>query len=84
MTVFTVSIAGLLIEIHALFPESRDFCRDYITDIPEGSGGTPDFTVIVSEEDIKFERAKSAQQDAADGRKPREYRDSYLETRMQH
>ena len=87
MTVFTAELAGLIIEIHALFPQSEVFFRDYIA----GSGRTGidtcsessrkcDFAVTVSEADIEFERRKSAERDIADGISVRSFSDSYLET----
>lgn len=70
----TIKLAGIAIEIHCLYPSTKRFCRDYLTEAPA------DFAVEVTRADLAFEREKSARQDAAEGLAPRRYSDEYLET----
>lgn len=71
---FKIRLAGQCIEIHALHPYIKEYCRDYLTD------EAPDFSVIVSQKDIDFEREKSAREDELEGRSVRHFADDYLET----
>lgn len=74
MVTFTISIADKRISVEALYPSTRDYCRNYLTDAPS------DFSVSVTEADITFEREKSAREDAAEGIPTRHFPDEYLET----
>ena len=74
MTEFTVKIAGRTAAVRAMFPGTRDYCRDYLWQ------GDPDFTVAISMADIAFEREKSAQEDLLEGIPVRSFSDAYLET----
>lgn len=74
MTEFTISIAGLRIQILAQYPYAKEYCQNYLTD------GEPDFTVTISPEDIEYERMKSAREDEVEGIPPRTFEPSYLET----
>lgn len=74
MTEFTCSFAGICVGIRALFPTTKEFCRDYLSD------GEAAFWVETVPEDIDYERATSDQTAIAEGRKPYSYRDEYLET----
>lgn len=67
-------IADKTIQISSLFDDVHKLCHDYL------SNGEPDFSVSSSEKDIDFEREKSAQEDARQGRKVINFSDSYLET----
>ena len=69
-----IQLAGIPIRIEYSFKETALFCRDYLTDEPAA------FTVAVSEEDIDFERDKSAQDNIDRNRSVREWSDAYLET----
>ena len=51
-------IAGRNIEIQSLYQEVQDYCKGYETT------GTPDFSVVISEDDIIFEREKSNREHA--------------------
>ena len=66
-------IAGKVIEICSLYGEVHDYCTEYRTD--ERS----DFTVTTSQQDIDFERERSARTAEAEGREPYNSSDSYLE-----
>lgn len=71
---FCIDIAGLTIEINALWESTKEFCADYITD------DKPDFSVTICQEDIDYEREKSAREDEYEGIAVRRFPDAYLET----
>ena len=58
----TYKIAEKIIEIDSIHEEVHDYCRDYLCD------GEPDFIVTTTENDIEYERQKSARNDIAEGR----------------
>lgn len=74
MTKFTIALAGRHISISALHETTRDYCRDYLAD------GEPDFTVVISQADIDYEREKSQREDIIEGIPIRNFADDYLET----
>ena len=74
MTRFTIKLAGISIEINALFESTMQFCQEYICE------DRPEFSVEVSPVDISFEREKSAREDALEGIPTRHFSDEYLET----
>ena len=71
---FTVSLAGVKIDIHSIYTAVYELCRDYLTD------GSADFTVVTTPEDIDFERAKSDAEARHEGRTPVDFANDYLET----
>lgn len=74
MTEFTIKISGCVVAVRAIFPSTRDYCRDYLCD------GAPDFAIQISMADIAFEREKSAGEDRMEGKPIRNFSDEYLET----
>lgn len=74
MTEFTIQAAGRVAAVRALYPSTRDYCRDYLTD------AAPDFSIEVTAADITFEREKSEQEDRLEGIPVRRFTDAYLET----
>lgn len=74
MTKFTIKLAGITIEIHALFESTMQFCQEYICE------DRPEFSVEVSPADISLEREKGAREDALEGIPTRHFPDEYLET----
>ncbi len=74
MTEFTISLAGFRIHISALFPSTKRYCQDYLTE------GTPDFCISVSQADIDFEKRKHERESQLEGRSVQSYPDQYLET----
>lgn len=74
MTVFTLRLAGVLIEVHALHESTRTFCGEYL------ASGEADERVYLSQEDIDAERVRAARQNELDGVPVHNYSDSYLET----
>ena len=74
MTNFTIQIAGRTVAVRAMFPSTRNYCRDYLCE------GAPEFSIEITPADIAFEREKSAREDALEGIPVREFSDAYLET----
>lgn len=74
MTTITLSLAGFCVEINAIYPSTRTFCRDYLCE------GVPEFSITISPEDIVFEREKSEKEDLMEGIPVRQFSDEYLET----
>jgi len=72
--IFTVRLADCKIGVDALFPSSRGFCKEYLTN------DLPDFSVRITAADIDFEREKSARKDRAEWIPVRHFSDRYLET----
>jgi len=71
---FTVCLAGRAVAVNAMFESTRDYCEKYICQEEAA------FSVTITPEDIAFEREKSIREDRLEGKKPREFSDSYLET----
>lgn len=67
-------IGGKVIEIKSIYKEVHDLCSEY------KYSGSPDFAVEVTQEDIDYERMKSALEDKKEGSAVRNFSDSYLET----
>jgi hypothetical protein len=75
MTEYTIELAGKRIRISGQYNYTKKFCEAYLCENTE-----PDFTVVVTQSDIEFERAKSAAEDALEGIPVRQFYDRYLET----
>lgn len=71
---FTIALAGKNIAITPIHPVLRKFCAEYLTE------EKPDFSIAVTQNDIEFERAKSAREDEVEGIPIREFPDAYLES----
>lgn len=74
MTNFTLKIADTPIRVSAIYPSTKKFCADYLTE--ENSA----FSVEITPEDITAEREKSEHEDKIEGLPVRHFPDSYLET----
>ncbi len=74
MVNFKLKIAEITVQINALFESTKTFCENYLTD------SEPDFSIEITEDDIKFEREKSRECDLKNGRNIARFSDSYLET----
>lgn len=70
----TYNIAGLIVQIHSIYPMIQEYCKDYATTEP------PQFAVTVTPSDIHYEREKTAREDQVEGLPIRVYADDYLET----
>lgn len=71
---FIITLAGVPMEIHSLFPSTKKFCQNYL------SNESPLFSITVTWEDIDYERKKAEQQNLIVGHPSRTFKDSYLET----
>ncbi len=71
---FTVKLADIPIEVHALYRQTKTFCRDYL------SGEPPALSVSISRADIRKERELSINQAKKEGRKQTRFSSHYLET----
>ena len=71
---FTIRLAGRNIRVSVQFPSTKAFLRDYLTD------AAPDFSVVVTPEDVAAERERSAREDDREGVPVRSFSDEYLET----
>lgn len=71
---FTMEAAGIAVEVNAMFESTRTFCKEYICQKPAV------FSVTIRQEDIAFEREKSAREDEVEGKSVRNFTDAYLET----
>lgn len=74
MAEFSIGIAGKCIRIRSVYEFAKEFCENYLVD------DEPDFTVEISEEDIEFERIKSAEEDIFEGKEVFQHDPAYLET----
>ncbi|MEE3451549.1 MAG: hypothetical protein VZR27_12815 [Acutalibacteraceae bacterium] len=66
-------IADKVVEINSIYDKVHEYCADYQTDEPAV------YCVITTQEDIEFEREKSARGDKIEGIPIRHFSDSYLE-----
>ena len=66
-------IADVIISVSSLYDSVHEYCRDY------ESTGKPDFEVNISQNDIDHERERSVKTALAEGRKPYDASDDYLE-----
>lgn len=71
---FTIRLAGIAIEVHALFASTKDFCSEYLCEEKAA------FSVTIFPEDLKYEREKSIADAVRIGRIVHHYADEYLET----
>lgn len=74
MVHFTITLAGISAEIHALYSATKIFCQDYL------SNDVPLFSVTIAQQDIDYERDKSEKESRLTGNPVHHYKDSYLET----
>ena len=74
LTEFTIELAQKRIHISSLFESTRNFCKEYLGE------GEADFSVSICQEDIEFERRKSAAEDELEGLPVTQFSDRYLET----
>lgn len=70
---FKIKLAGKVIDVKHIFPDVREYCREYITE------GQADFFIEISRKDILFEKRKSAHEDEVEGIPVRQFSDGYLE-----
>ncbi len=70
---FTISAAGRVVAVSALFPSTRNYCSDYLCE------GDADFSVRITAQDITVERKKAAMEDVAEGLPIQSRTDALLE-----
>ena len=70
----TYLLAGRRVAISALHPDVHTLCAEYRAE------GTADFSVTTAQEDIDFERMRSAREDGFRGIPTRQFSDGYLDT----
>lgn len=74
MTDFQIKLAGIPMRIHAFYPETELFCRDYLTQ------EEPVFEITLNRSDLDHIRKISEKTDLAEGREPAGYSDTFLES----
>lgn len=65
--------AGRVVAVTANYSSTRQYCKDYLCD------GEPDFSVVITQQDLVFEREKAVKEDELEGLPVREVSDSMLE-----
>ena len=73
MAVFRMKIAGRVGEVTSLFESTRDYCKAYLTE------DSPDFSAVVSREDLAFEQDALRQEAIEEGMKIRRFTDPFLD-----
>ena len=73
MEAFTMEIAGLVTRVQPMFVTTREYCRDYLSDIDA------DFFVEVTEEDLAYEQKMLDQEAVEEGLKFRKFSGPFLE-----
>lgn len=73
MANFNMKIAGHTANITSLFESTPQYFRPYLTDDP------PEFSVVVTKENIDFEQADLLEEAHRDGFRPRVFTDPFLE-----
>ena len=66
-------IAEKMIEVTSLYPDVHEYCKDYAAE------GEPDFSVEITQEDIDYEREKTAKEYAYEGKRAPNYSEGVLE-----
>ena len=69
-----IKLAGHIIRVQSLFPETGDFLKEYHTE------AEPEIDVVTEKEDIEYERRKSEAEDIKECIPIRHFTDEYLET----
>lgn len=75
---FYIRLAERTIKIESIYAYIMDYCKDYLCDVV--SDAEIDFTVVVKQSDIDYEREKSKAEDIKEGIPIRAFTDEYLET----
>ena len=80
---FSIQLAQNRILVDALFDSTKEFCKEYLCNEERTTGlqeEAPDITVTITQQDIEYEKQKSAEEDAAMGIPTRRFKNEYLET----
>lgn len=73
MIVFNIDIADVVVQVHAIYDSSREYCKEYLSE------QNPNFSVMITCEDLLREREKAAKTDIAEGKPVRNVSDAQLE-----
>ena len=73
MANFSMKIAGAIASVTSLFDSTPHYFRPYLTE------GNPDFTISVTQEDIRFEQAELDKEALEEGFRLRVFTDPFLE-----
>lgn len=71
-----ILLCDTVFDIRNRYPYIEEYCREYLYSGEQKA----DFSMIITQEDIAYEREKSRQEDIKEGREVRIFRDDYLET----
>lgn len=74
MCEFTIALAGRNVQISCLHEKIKRYCREYLTD------GEPELRIVTTQQDIDYERERSAREDEVEGIPVRSFGDDYLES----
>lgn len=74
MTEFMIEIAGVKVQIEAIHQDTKDFCKDYLTQ------GQADISVSITQADIDQERIYDQKEKAQEGLPVQQFTDAYMET----
>ena len=74
MTEFIIRTAGCAFSVCVNYDSTKQFCTSYLTE------EEAEAAIVLTAEDIAFERVKSAREDELEGIPVRQFSDSYLET----
>lgn len=74
MISFQIKLAGIPIQVHAIYSYSMQFCQCYLTE------EAPYFTVTMTQQDIEEERIRSCRTCIQEKREVIDYSNAYLET----
>lgn len=74
MITFSIKLADIVISVNAIYDTTKQFCHDYIT-----KDSNVAFSVVLTQDDITFERNKSYSADDYHDIARRNFDDSYLE-----
>ena len=75
MAEFMLKLAGRCVGVSALYDDTAEYCKNYIID----SADAADFSVVMSQGDIDYEKIKAARQDELEGLPVRKLSDAFLE-----
>lgn len=71
-----ILLCDTVFDIRNRYPYIEEYCREYLYSGEQKA----DFSMIITQEDIAYEREKSRQEDIKEGREVRIFCDDYLET----
>jgi len=73
MAQFCMKIAGVAARVESLFESTRDYCRNYLTE------EEPEFTIIVTRENLEFEQEDLRREAVEEGMRLRRFTDPFLD-----